>query len=75
MKAQYSIAAMYNGVVLGTDHAAEAVTGFYTKYGDGGVDITPIFRLNKSQGKQLLKELGCPEHLYTENSDCRFGRK
>lgn len=64
MKAQYSIAAMHNGVVLGTDHAAEAVTGFYTKYGDGGVDITPIFRLNKRQGKQLLKELGCPEHLY-----------
>lgn len=66
MKAQYSIAAMYNGVVLGTDHAAEAVTGFYTKYGDGGVDITPIFRLNKRQGKQLLKELGCPENLYTK---------
>ncbi|MET0959975.1 MAG: ammonia-dependent NAD(+) synthetase [Psychrobacillus psychrotolerans] len=66
MKAQYSIAAMYNGVVLGTDHAAEAVTGFYTKYGDGGVDITPIFRLNKRQGKQILKELGCPEHLYTK---------
>ncbi|MFJ7973302.1 ammonia-dependent NAD(+) synthetase [Psychrobacillus sp. NPDC096389] len=64
MKAQYSIAAMYNGVVLGTDHAAEAVTGFYTKYGDGGVDLTPIFRLNKRQGKQLLKQLGCPEHLY-----------
>lgn len=66
MKAQYSIAATYNGIVLGTDHAAEAVTGFYTKYGDGGVDITPIFRLNKRQGKQLLKELGCPEHLYTK---------
>ena len=64
MKAQYSIAAMHNGVVLGTDHAAEAVTGFYTKYGDGGVDLTPIFRLNKRQGKQLLKQLGCPEHLY-----------
>ena len=64
MKAQYSIAAMYSGIVLGTDHAAEAVTGFYTKYGDGGVDLTPIFRLNKRQGRQLLKELGCPEHLY-----------
>ena len=66
MKAQYSVAAMYNGVVLGTDHAAEAVTGFYTKYGDGGVDLTPIFRLNKRQGKQLLKHLGAPEHLYTK---------
>lgn len=64
MKAQYSIAGMTKGVVAGTDHAAEAVTGFFTKYGDGGTDINPIFRLNKRQGKQLLKTLGCPEHLY-----------
>ena len=64
MKVQYSIAAMNDGVVVGTDHAAEAITGFYTKYGDGGVDLTPIFRLNKRQGKQILAHLGCPEHLY-----------
>ncbi len=64
MKVQYSIAAMKQCVVLGTDHSAEAVTGFYTKYGDGGADLVPIFRLNKRQGKMLLKELGCPEHLY-----------
>ncbi|WP_019415759.1 ammonia-dependent NAD(+) synthetase [Paenisporosarcina sp. TG20] len=64
MKVQYSIAAMTNSVVVGTDHAAEAVTGFYTKYGDGGVDLVPIFRLNKRQGKQLLKVLDCPENLY-----------
>ena len=54
MKAQYSIAGMTKGVVVGTDHAAEAITGFFTKYGDGGTDINPIFRLNKRQGKQLL---------------------
>lgn len=64
MKVQYSIAAMNGAVVLGTDHAAEAVTGFYTKFGDGGADLMPIFRLNKRQGKQLLAELQCPEHLY-----------
>ncbi|WP_058909791.1 ammonia-dependent NAD(+) synthetase [Entomohabitans teleogrylli] len=64
MKAQYSIAGMTKGVVVGTDHAAEAVTGFFTKYGDGGTDINPIYRLNKRQGKLLLKTLGCPEHLY-----------
>lgn len=64
MKAQYSIAGMTKGVVVGTDHAAEAVTGFYTKYGDGGTDLNPLFRLNKRQGKQLLAALGCPEHLY-----------
>ena len=64
MKAQYSIAGMSKGVVVGTDHAAEAVTGFFTKYGDGGTDINPLFRLNKRQGRELLKQLGCPEHLY-----------
>ncbi|MFD1707390.1 ammonia-dependent NAD(+) synthetase [Siminovitchia sediminis] len=66
MKAQYSIAATNGCVVLGTDHAAEAITGFFTKYGDGASDIVPIFRLNKRQGRLLLKELGCPEHLYTK---------
>ncbi|KOY81753.1 ammonia-dependent NAD(+) synthetase [Lysinibacillus macroides] len=64
MKVQYSIAAMNGAVVIGTDHAAEAITGFYTKFGDGGADLMPIFRLNKRQGKQLLAELQCPEHLY-----------
>ena len=43
MKVQFSIAAMNGGIVLGTDHAAEAVTGFYTKFGDGGADLVPIF--------------------------------
>lgn len=66
MKVQYDIAAACKGVVVGTDHAAEAVTGFYTKYGDGAADIMPLYRLNKRQGRQMLKELGCPEHLYTK---------
>lgn len=66
MKVQYSIAAMHQAVVLGTDHAAEAITGFYTKYGDGGADLVPLFRLNKRQGKQMLKALDSPEHLYTK---------
>lgn len=66
MKVQYSVAAMNNCVVLGSDHAAESITGFYTKFGDGGADLMPIFRLNKRQGKELLKELDCPEHLYTK---------
>ncbi len=64
MKVQYAVAAMKSAVVLGTDHAAEAITGFYTKYGDGGADLVPIFRLNKRQGKQILKHLNCPSHLY-----------
>ncbi len=64
MKVQYSIAGMNQGIVVGTDHAAEAVTGFFTKYGDGGTDINPLFRLNKRQGKALLQHLNCPEHLW-----------
>ncbi|MGL9769280.1 MAG: ammonia-dependent NAD(+) synthetase [Sodalis sp. (in: enterobacteria)] len=64
MKVQYSIASMTTGLVVGTDHASEAVTGFFTKYGDGGTDINPLFRLNKRQGRSLLKYLGCPKHLY-----------
>jgi NAD+ synthase len=64
MKAQYSIGGVHNCFVLGTDHAAEAVTGFFTKHGDGACDLIPLFGLNKRQGKALLKELGCPEHLY-----------
>ncbi|ANU18785.1 NAD(+) synthase [Planococcus plakortidis] len=66
MKAQYSVAAMHDAVVLGTDHAAEAITGFYTKYGDGAADLVPLFRLNKRQGREMLKALGSPEHLYTK---------
>lgn len=64
MKVQYSIGAMENCVVLGTNNASEAVTGFYTKYGDGGSDLEPIHHTNKRQGRMLLQALGCPPHLY-----------
>ena len=47
-----------------SSHAAENITGFFTKFGDGGADILPLFRLNKRQGKMLLKELGAEEALY-----------
>ncbi|SDH01723.1 NH(3)-dependent NAD(+) synthetase [Alteribacillus persepolensis] len=64
MKVQYDIAAEYGCLVIGTDHAAEAVTGFFTKHGDGACDIAPLAGLNKRQGKQLLKELNAPASLY-----------
>lgn len=64
MVAQYAVAGDNNLLVVGTDHAAEAVTGFFTKYGDGGVDITPLTGLNKRQGKELLKHLGSPDRLW-----------
>lgn len=64
MMVQYAIAGMNNMLVIGTDHAAEAITGFFTKFGDGACDLTPLTGLTKRQGKELLKYLNCPEHLY-----------
>jgi NAD+ synthase len=64
MIAQYAFAGEKGLLVIGTDHAAEAVTGFFTKYGDGGADILPLSGLNKRQGRALLKELGAEERLY-----------
>jgi NAD+ synthase len=66
MIAQYALAGTYGLLVIGTDHAAEAVTGFFTKFGDGGADITPLSGLTKRQGKQLLTTLGAPARLYTK---------
>jgi NAD+ synthase len=64
MIAQYAFGGMEGLLVIGTDHAAEAVTGFFTKYGDGGADVLPLSGLTKRQGKALLKELGAEEKLY-----------
>jgi NAD+ synthase len=64
MVIQYSIAGQLNLLVVCTDHAAEAVTGFFTKYGDGGVDITPLAGLTKRQGAALLQELGAPPSVW-----------
>jgi len=64
MVVQYAIAGANNMLVIGTDHAAENLMGFYTKFGDGAADILPLAGLTKNQGKELLKKLGCPERLY-----------
>ena len=64
MVIQYAVAGQYQGLVVGTDHAAEAVTGFFTKYGDGGADILPLAGLTKQQGAELLQELGAPKELW-----------
>ncbi len=63
MVVQYAIAGERSGIVLGTDHAAENTVGFFTKFGDGSADLMPLFRLNKRQGRELLRELGAPDHL------------
>ncbi|GAA1534403.1 NAD+ synthase [Microbacterium ginsengiterrae] len=64
MVAQYALAGHDGRLVIGTDHAAEAVTGFYTKFGDGAADVLPLSGLTKGQGKQLLRELDAPERLW-----------
>lgn len=65
MIAQYLLAAHEGAaLVVGTDHAAEAVTGFFTKYGDGGADVLPLSGLTKRQGRQLLQELQAQPRLY-----------
>ncbi|MVN86186.1 ammonia-dependent NAD(+) synthetase [Deinococcus sp. HMF7620] len=60
MVTQYALAGQLGLLVVGTDHAAEALTGFFTKYGDGGVDLTPLTGLTKRQGAALLACLGAP---------------
>lgn len=60
MMVQYAIGGERNLLVIGTDHAAESVTGFFTKYGDGGADILPLAGLTKRQGKALLVQLELP---------------
>lgn len=66
MVAQYALAGQRSLLVVGTDHAAEAVTGFFTKFGDGAADVTPLSGLTKRQGKALLEVLGSPARLYTK---------
>jgi NAD+ synthase len=64
MIAQYAIAGQRALLVVGTDHAAEAVTGFFTKFGDGGADVTPLTGLTKRQGRAMLEKLGAPSRLF-----------
>ena len=66
MIAQYEIAGLLGGLVIGTDHSAENITGFYTKYGDGACDIAPLFGLNKRQIRQLAAHLSAPQKLISK---------
>ncbi|TQV82992.1 ammonia-dependent NAD(+) synthetase [Aliikangiella coralliicola] len=66
MTIQYEIAGLLGGLVLGTDHSAENITGFYTKWGDGACDIAPLFGLSKRQVRQIATHLGAPETLVTK---------
>lgn len=63
MIAQYAIAGAHAGLVVGTDHAAEALMGFFTKFGDGAADITPLAGLNKRRVRALACAMGAPDAL------------
>ncbi|HAT1213592.1 TPA: ammonia-dependent NAD(+) synthetase [Corynebacterium striatum] len=64
MTAQYAIAGEVGALVLGSDHAAENITAFFTKWGDGAADLLPLEGLNKRQGALLLQHLGAPESTW-----------
>ncbi|MGV9182653.1 ammonia-dependent NAD(+) synthetase [Arcanobacterium canis] len=64
MVAQYAIAGDAGLLVIGTDHAAENVTAFFTKFGDGAADLLPLAGLNKRQNRALLQYLEAPQRLW-----------
>lgn len=63
MMAQYEVAGIVGALVIGTDHSAENITGFYTKWGDGACDLAPLFGLSKRQVRAVAKTLGAPALL------------
>ena len=63
MIAQFAVAGAHDGIVIGTDHAAEALMGFFTKFGDGAADVTPLTGLNKRRVRALAQRFGAPDEL------------
>jgi NAD+ synthase len=63
MAAQYAVANAHGMLVIGTDHAAEAVMGFFTKYGDGACDLTPLAGLTKRRVRAIARALGADEAI------------
>ncbi|MFD2759541.1 NAD(+) synthase [Lentibacillus juripiscarius] len=63
MSTLYTIASHYGYLVTGTDNAAEWYTGYFTKYGDGGVDILPLVDFLKHEVKEMGEYLGVPKEI------------
>jgi NAD+ synthase len=63
MIAQFALGGALRGIVIGTDHAAEAVMGFFTKFGDGAADILPLAGLNKRRVRLVARALGAGDAL------------
>jgi NAD+ synthase len=66
MTSLYYLANRYNGLVVGTGNKTEIAIGYFTKYGDGGVDILPLGDLDKTAVRGLARELGVPEAVISK---------
>lgn len=66
MIAQYAVAGARSGLVIGTDQAAEALMGFFTKHGDGACDVTPLSGLNKRQVRAIATFSGACDTLVSK---------
>ncbi len=65
MSTLYAVANAMNYLVVGTDNAPESYTGYFTKYGDGGVDLLPISSLTKTEVRAWARMLGLPMRIAT----------
>jgi len=68
----YTFANSFNGLVVGSGDKSELLLGYFTKYGDGGVDILPIGDLYKTQVRELARHLGIPERIAYKPSSPRL---
>ncbi|MBQ0712203.1 MAG: ammonia-dependent NAD(+) synthetase [Porticoccus sp.] len=79
MVIQYEVAGLLGGLVVGTDHSAENITGFFTKWGDGACDLAPLFGLSKRQVRQIAEFLDAPlsliEKIPTADLECLIPQK
>jgi NAD+ synthase len=66
MTTLYAVANNFGYLVVGTDNAAEWHTGYFTKYGDGGVDLVPLVHFTKGEVRELAKALGVPDDVITK---------
>jgi NAD+ synthase len=66
MTSLYYLANRYNGMVVGTGNKTELAIGYFTKYGDGGVDLLPLGDLDKTAVRGLARELGVPERVVSK---------
>lgn len=66
MNILYAYSNELNGIVIGTTNKSEWLTGYFTKYGDGGVDIEPIIELYKTHVKELAKYMKIPKRIVSK---------